>query len=114
MDIDHVLRKEVDLDCITPSNPIPILHGQTQNIHETLQKVFGNDCFQDIYGPELPSIAEVSKLYTPNAKWKQKSEALETIENSAIERIVGNHTNDRSKRRQERISRTQSTMKRLT
>lgn len=24
VDIDHVMRKEVDMDCVTPSNPVPI------------------------------------------------------------------------------------------
>ncbi|KAF7562683.1 hypothetical protein G7046_g1453 [Stylonectria norvegica] len=29
VDIDHVLRKEVDMDCITPSNPVAIPHGES-------------------------------------------------------------------------------------
>ncbi|MCJ1314006.1 DNA-directed DNA polymerase gamma mip1 [Agyrium rufum] len=32
VDIDKVLRKEVDMDCITPSNPIKIPHGESLGI----------------------------------------------------------------------------------
>lgn len=37
VDIDTVLRKEVDLDCITPSNPNPIPHGETVDIYQLLK-----------------------------------------------------------------------------
>ena len=39
IDIDHCLRKEVDMECLTPSNQIPIPFGNTCNIFETLQKI---------------------------------------------------------------------------
>lgn len=38
VDIDFVLRKEVDFDCITPSNPHPIPHGESLDIYELLKK----------------------------------------------------------------------------
>jgi DNA polymerase gamma 1 len=38
VDIDHVLRKEVDMDCITPSNPTPIAPGECIDINELLTK----------------------------------------------------------------------------
>lgn len=38
VDIDHVLRKEVDFDCITPSNPSPISHGESLDIYSLLKK----------------------------------------------------------------------------
>lgn len=37
VDIDFVLRKEVDFDCITPSNPNPIPHGESLDIYELLK-----------------------------------------------------------------------------
>lgn len=37
IDIDHVLRKEVDLDCITPSNETPIPHGESIDIVKLLE-----------------------------------------------------------------------------
>lgn len=38
VDIDIVLRKEVDMDCITPSNPHPIPHGESIDIFQLLDK----------------------------------------------------------------------------
>lgn len=38
VDIDFVLRKEVDFDCITPSNPHPIPHGESLDIYQLLEK----------------------------------------------------------------------------
>lgn len=38
VDIDHVLRKEVDMDCITPSHPEPIAHGESLDINTLLEK----------------------------------------------------------------------------
>ncbi|KKK13815.1 hypothetical protein ARAM_005377 [Aspergillus rambellii] len=38
VDIDHVLRKEVDMDCVTPSHPQKIAHGETLDIVQLLDK----------------------------------------------------------------------------
>ncbi|KAL7816318.1 DNA polymerase gamma [Trichoderma aethiopicum] len=38
VDIDHVLRKEVDMDCITPSHQTPIPHGESLDIQSLLAK----------------------------------------------------------------------------
>ncbi|KAI9810292.1 MAG: DNA-directed DNA polymerase gamma mip1 [Pycnora praestabilis] len=38
VDIDHVLRKEVDMDCITPSNTTKIPHGESLDINQLLDK----------------------------------------------------------------------------
>ena len=38
VDIDHVLRKEVDMDCVTPSHPNKIPHGESLDIHQLLKK----------------------------------------------------------------------------
>jgi DNA polymerase gamma 1 len=45
VDIDHVLRKEVDMDCITPSHPDKIPHGESLDINQLMQK--GPDAFLD-------------------------------------------------------------------
>jgi DNA polymerase gamma 1 len=42
VDVDHVLRKEVDMDCITPSHPQPIPPGQSLSIHELLALTGGH------------------------------------------------------------------------
>lgn len=41
VDIDHVLRKEVDMPCVTPSQPIPIPPGESVDIVKTLEKTNG-------------------------------------------------------------------------
>ncbi|KAL8420054.1 hypothetical protein RB594_002998 [Gaeumannomyces avenae] len=38
VDIDHVLRKEVDMDCITPSHAEPIPHGESLDITALLDR----------------------------------------------------------------------------
>jgi DNA polymerase gamma 1 len=45
VDIDHVLRKEVDMDCITPSHPYKIPHGESLDIMQLLAK--GDEAFLD-------------------------------------------------------------------
>lgn len=38
VDLDHVLRKEVDLDCVTPSHPTPIPPGESLDIAQLLAR----------------------------------------------------------------------------
>ncbi|KAL8370360.1 hypothetical protein RB595_000642 [Gaeumannomyces hyphopodioides] len=38
VDIDHILRKEVDMDCITPSHTEPIPHGESLDITALLDR----------------------------------------------------------------------------
>lgn len=38
IDIDHVLRKEVDMDCVTPSHPHKIPPGESLDINQLLEK----------------------------------------------------------------------------
>lgn len=45
VDIDHVLRKEVDMDCITPSNPDAIPPGESIDIVQLLAR--GQDAYLD-------------------------------------------------------------------
>ena len=63
VDIDHVLRKEVDMDCITPSHPTKIPHGESLSINALLDK--GQAAYLDPnIIPELP--IELNKYpYTP-------------------------------------------------
>ncbi|KAI1433387.1 DNA polymerase gamma [Xylaria sp. CBS 124048] len=64
VDIDHVLRKEVDMDCVTPSHSTPIPAGQSLDIAGLLEK--GAEAFLDPaivpekYPPRLENIT-----YTP-------------------------------------------------
>ncbi|KAI0910440.1 DNA polymerase gamma [Ustulina deusta] len=45
VDIDHVLRKEVDMDCVTPSHSTPIAAGESIDITQLLEK--GDDALLD-------------------------------------------------------------------
>ncbi|KAI0528021.1 DNA polymerase gamma [Xylaria bambusicola] len=64
VDIDHVLRKEVDMDCVTPSHSTPIPAGESLDITQLLEK--GHEAFLDPaivpakYAPKLDDIP-----YTP-------------------------------------------------
>ncbi|KAI1457223.1 DNA polymerase family A [Annulohypoxylon moriforme] len=64
VDIDHVLRKEVDMDCITPSHKTPIPPGESIDIATLLEK--GNEAYLDPsivpakHAPQLKGIK-----YTP-------------------------------------------------
>lgn len=60
MDIDHCLRKEVTLDCITPSNNAPIPPGISHDINQTVKMV---KPFPDMFGAELESIKATRKQY---------------------------------------------------
>lgn len=60
VDIDHVLRKEVDMPCITPSHSTPIPPGESIDIQQLLAK--GNEAFlnesivPEKYPPKLEDI----------------------------------------------------------
>ena len=64
VDIDQVLRKEVDMDCVTPSHPDKIPHGESVTINQLLDK--GSRAYLD------PNIVPYSPIileqypYTPH------------------------------------------------
>ncbi|KAG5732740.1 hypothetical protein E4T56_gene16724 [Termitomyces sp. T112] len=47
VDIDHVLRKEVDMPCVTPSQPVPIVRGESLDITGVLDKTNGGSLWKD-------------------------------------------------------------------
>lgn len=47
VDIDFVLRKEVDMDCVTPSQPIPLAHGESLDIKGVLEKTKNGSLWPD-------------------------------------------------------------------
>lgn len=53
VDVDHVLRKEADMPCVTPSQPDPIPPGQTLDIAEVLEKTNGGTLLRD--GSSMPT-----------------------------------------------------------
>jgi DNA polymerase gamma 1 len=72
VDIDHVLRKEVDMDCITPSNRTPIPPGESLDITQLLDK--GDEAWLD------PAI--VPRKYAPNVDkiaYEPRTPVMETL-----------------------------------
>ncbi|KAK5084179.1 DNA-directed DNA polymerase gamma mip1 [Exophiala xenobiotica] len=65
VDIDFVLRKEVDMDCVTPSHPTPIPPGESLDITQLLAK--GDHAFLDPkIVPEDKSVLALDRFsYTP-------------------------------------------------
>ncbi|KAH9917109.1 gamma DNA-directed DNA polymerase [Epithele typhae] len=47
VDVDHVLRKEVDMPCVTPSQPHPIPPGESLDIAATLARTNGGSLWPD-------------------------------------------------------------------
>jgi hypothetical protein len=96
VDVDSVLRKEVFMDCKTPSNPHPIEPGYTQSIYETVEHFFGKAPVvgDSVYQEELPSIPQVSKLYTPDLRWQGKSSVLEEGTSQEIVSVMAGTPNN--------------------
>ncbi|CAH0043315.1 unnamed protein product [Clonostachys solani] len=65
VDIDHVLRKEVDMECITPSHADPIAPGESLDIATLLEK--GNEARLDpAVVPNAPHAPNLDGIeYTP-------------------------------------------------
>jgi DNA polymerase gamma 1 len=64
VDIDHVLRKEVNMDCVTPSHPTKIPHGESLDINQLLAK--GEEAWLDPNLVPKDGPIDVSKYeYTP-------------------------------------------------
>jgi DNA polymerase gamma 1 len=47
VDVDKVLRKEVDMPCVTPSQPEPIPSGESLNITQILEQTNGGSLWVD-------------------------------------------------------------------
>ncbi|RDB23988.1 DNA polymerase gamma, mitochondrial [Hypsizygus marmoreus] len=47
VDVDRVLRKEVDMPCVTPSQPVPIPPGESLDITGVLAKTNGGSLWKD-------------------------------------------------------------------
>ncbi|KAJ5881167.1 DNA polymerase gamma [Penicillium subrubescens] len=74
VDIDHVLRKEVDMDCITPSHPYKIPHGETLDISQLLAK--NEAAFLD------PSIVPISPPNPEKYDYTPRESVMSTLQAS--------------------------------
>ncbi|RVD88516.1 uncharacterized protein DFL_002698 [Arthrobotrys flagrans] len=77
VDIDHVLRKEVDLDCVTPSNPDPIPPGESVDMEGILaneearlpleEETIAAEKLETIkYTPRVPILEQLAKQSRSN------------------------------------------------
>ncbi|KAG5651095.1 hypothetical protein H0H81_009871 [Sphagnurus paluster] len=60
VDVDTVLRKEVDMPCVTPSQPVPIPPGESLGILGVLAKTHGGSLWKDgrVMSPDPPKVFE--------------------------------------------------------
>ncbi|CAK7224106.1 DNA-directed DNA polymerase gamma mip1 [Sporothrix eucalyptigena] len=73
VDIDHVLRKEVDMDCITPSHPTAIAPGESLDMQQLLDR--GDEAFLD------PAIVPTAR-HAPNfdgIEYTPRKPVMETL-----------------------------------
>ncbi|CAO1613315.1 unnamed protein product [Parajaminaea phylloscopi] len=59
VDLDKVLRKEVDDPCVTPSQPDPVPVGEALDIHQTLSKTNGGSLHRDGRAMELETVTQL-------------------------------------------------------
>lgn len=74
IDIDHVLRKEVNMDCVTPSNPHKIPHGESLDINQLLDK--GEEAYLD------PSIVPVSAPNPEKYPYTPRESVMSSLQTS--------------------------------
>ncbi|KKA22781.1 DNA-directed DNA polymerase [Rasamsonia emersonii CBS 393.64] len=74
VDIDHVLRKEVNMDCVTPSHPNKIPHGESLDIHQLMDK--GHEAYLD------PSIEPVSPPAPEKYSYTPRKSVMSSLQNS--------------------------------
>ncbi|GAD95190.1 DNA polymerase gamma [Paecilomyces variotii No. 5] len=79
VDIDHVLRKEVNMDCVTPSHPKRIPHGESLDINQILEK--GSAAFLDPTVDPLSPPSPERFSYTPR---KSVMSSLQTSNHPAF------------------------------
>ncbi|KAF2746188.1 DNA polymerase gamma [Sporormia fimetaria CBS 119925] len=65
VDIDHVLRKEVDMDCVTPSHKDPIPHGESLDILDLLAKGDAAHLDPAIEPRDPPQVDRFAASYVP-------------------------------------------------
>jgi DNA polymerase gamma 1 len=88
VDIDRVLRKEVDMDCVTPSNPTPIPPGESIDINALLAKGDAARLDESIvpnpdFAPKLDGIP-----YTPRVPVMQELREAEGADPAAELRLI--------------------------
>ncbi|KAL2017027.1 hypothetical protein VTK56DRAFT_2671 [Thermocarpiscus australiensis] len=88
VDIDRVLRKEVDMDCVTPSNPVPIPPGESIDIAALLAK--GDAArLDDKVVPDPPRAPRLDHIpYTPRKPVMEELREAEGVDPVAEMRFI--------------------------
>jgi DNA polymerase gamma 1 len=76
VDIDHVLRKEVNMDCVTLSHPEKIPHGESIDIVQLLEKGEVSHLDSSVVSTDPPKLDNIK--YTPR---QPVMEGLDTVHN---------------------------------
>lgn len=84
VDIDHVLRKEVDMDCITPSNKEAIPHGESLDIIALLDKGTEAQLEASVQPKSPPMPQKYTHAYTPRTPIMNTLSGSDTTSPSAI------------------------------
>ncbi|KAK5672355.1 DNA-directed DNA polymerase gamma mip1 [Batrachochytrium dendrobatidis] len=69
VDVDHCLRKEVDMQCVTPSNGSPIPPGRSLTVNETIERLKSFLSKKNPYGPELESVTQMVEKFKKANTW---------------------------------------------
>lgn len=113
IDIDHVLRKEVSMDCVTPSHPDPIAPGESLNIKQLLDRTNNEEILNcnpkpmtlrtTKYEPRVPVIQTLRSGWTEQAsiqlvKLQTSTNKEEWIQNlRQLNRIIRTYVTDEQK-----------------
>jgi len=81
VDIDRVLRKEVDMPCVTPSQPVPIPPGESLDIIKVLEKTNGGTLMLD--GSPMPAEQPKPEEYEGHVRGFVQSNCLAHRSSSA-------------------------------
>jgi DNA polymerase gamma 1 len=88
VDIDTVLRKEVDMDCVTPSNPVSIPPGESIDITGLLAKGALAHLDESVV-PNPDHAPDLSKIqYTPRVPVMQELREAESADPSTEARFI--------------------------
>ncbi len=87
IDIDTVLRKEVDMDCVTPSNPTPIPPGESLDIENLLAKGAAAKLDESIVPSLYPPLLDAIK-YTERTPVMEELRATESKNGAAEVRFI--------------------------
>ena len=94
VDIDHVLRKEVDMDCITPSNAEAIPHGESLDIVALLEKGEAARLNPAIQPTDPPELSTYAATYTPVMSYLEGADTTSTTPLSYIKAQISSSNDE--------------------